>query len=341
MCALSTCLRVGLGVAQWIFAQGERKYNGTSNGLKLLMSFLILSGYIGLGLYSSVYEPLNAKQQPSSSSSQLGASTASISARGGTTADRPIAQTRSSAILSTMSRAVGAGVSSTNAVMKRKTVMHTRYLMILFALLSLYSAYLVKAFIERVGKTEVRQPPMTVDCSFGLWDSLFYTNSGVIIILASLYVVLSFSNEFFGSVVKGGGGCVFPRGREGRKLRRAAAAKRNLDEQRRQAQISRKERLQAELRLQKLRQSEQSDKNGPALFEEEVYDTASTGSLSGSKVFTMKNPGPLSLRRSSAPPEPTIEMKIPADSSSLSSSAPSQSSFEVEKQMQEEGTAIV
>lgn len=67
-------------------------------------------------------------------------------------------------------------------------------LVILLVVLSLYSAYLVKAFVERVGKTEVRQPPLTVDCKFGLWDSLFYTNSGVIIILGSLYVTLSFKN---------------------------------------------------------------------------------------------------------------------------------------------------
>ena len=67
-------------------------------------------------------------------------------------------------------------------------------LVILLVVLSLYSAYLVKAFVERVGKTEVRQPPLTVDCKFGLWDSLFYTNSGVIILLGSLYVTLSFKN---------------------------------------------------------------------------------------------------------------------------------------------------
>lgn len=65
MCVLVTCIRVSLGVVQWLAVpNGLRNgsYDGNLNSIKLFTSFLAMGAYTGIGLHSSIYEPLQMKR---------------------------------------------------------------------------------------------------------------------------------------------------------------------------------------------------------------------------------------------------------------------------------------
>jgi len=68
MCALVSCIRVGLGVIQWLAVPNglrDGSYDGTLNSLKLFSSFLAMGAYTGIGVHASVYEPLQSKKAES------------------------------------------------------------------------------------------------------------------------------------------------------------------------------------------------------------------------------------------------------------------------------------
>jgi len=54
---LVSCIRVGLGVMQWLAVPNglrDGSYDGTLNSLKLFCSFLAMGAYTGIGVHASV-----------------------------------------------------------------------------------------------------------------------------------------------------------------------------------------------------------------------------------------------------------------------------------------------
>lgn len=170
MCATVTCLRVGLGVAQWkVVRNGVHNgcYNGSLNNVKLFTSFFAMGIYAAIGLYASVYEPLmgkkvKAKKESSRSVTQGGSGIAVGEGSGSGNGKRGRAGSAfASALESGLRRFTSKAADSAHA-MQRKKVLNTRKLVGLFGILFLYVLYLGSIAAERVGEVSARGVP----CSF-------------------------------------------------------------------------------------------------------------------------------------------------------------------------------
>eukprot|EP00615_Pteridomonas_danica_P008645 CAMPEP_0114346524 /NCGR_PEP_ID=MMETSP0101-20121206/13130_1 /TAXON_ID=38822 ORGANISM="Pteridomonas danica, Strain PT" /NCGR_SAMPLE_ID=MMETSP0101 /ASSEMBLY_ACC=CAM_ASM_000211 /LENGTH=387 /DNA_ID=CAMNT_0001483207 /DNA_START=122 /DNA_END=1285 /DNA_ORIENTATION=- len=247
MCVLVTLLRVGFGIAQWVSVKhGLRDglYNGTLNNMKLVTSFCTMAFYTGIGIYSSVYEPMqkNGSSTPAAAAAPAQPSALdihNIESGGGGGSDR-------GRMVSSDGLGIGRAVASVRVLkntvndkiqanlLRKKTVLHTRYLVGLFVCLLLYCIYVLSTAFLRLGKTEERGAP----CSFV--SKHWFTGQGIVIFVVTGYIVLNGSSEFDATK---GGGCAIPQSSTDRKQRRAAAVKkqreianRNKAEKQREAQ---------------------------------------------------------------------------------------------------------
>lgn len=250
MCVLVTLFRVGFGIAQWLSVKNGLKYgfyNGTLNNMKLLTSFCTMGFYTGIGVYSSVYEPMQKSSNTNSPPQPSGLDIHSIESGGG-------GNDRSGRPVSTdlgLGRAVISLKNTVNDkiqanILRKKTVLHTRYLVGLFICLLLYSVYLLSTSFRRLGETEERGVP----CS--LISKTWFTGQGIVLIVVSLYIGLNGSSEFDPAK---GGGCAIPASSTDRKQRRNLAIKK-------QREIEKKKKAAKEKELQEAKMLADRSKSG-------------------------------------------------------------------------------
>eukprot|EP00613_Pedinella_sp_CCMP2098_P025911 CAMPEP_0171717746 /NCGR_PEP_ID=MMETSP0991-20121206/20210_1 /TAXON_ID=483369 /ORGANISM="non described non described, Strain CCMP2098" /LENGTH=414 /DNA_ID=CAMNT_0012309009 /DNA_START=199 /DNA_END=1443 /DNA_ORIENTATION=- len=224
MCGLVAVLRVGLGLAQWLAVpKGLQKgrYNGTLNGLKLITTFVAVAFYTAIGMYASIYQPMQKKRaqsRPSHLQTNYTASAATTTT---------VTTTKQAPGLA----GAGGHLSSISAKLSKKKVLNTYYLVGLFVILFFYCIYLAVEAVERFGEVEQRNVP----CSS--ISKNWFTNQGTILILVGLYMSMKAKEE--GDPAKGGG-CSLPSSPEQRRQRRLAAARKKQEAVRLEAEKERK-----------------------------------------------------------------------------------------------------